>query len=260
MPHQAPPLRPKPSRHAPLARKKGLPLHIQAEARLRALIAEERFSSGSTFLTDEVTLSKKWGISRNTLRQAIGRLVNEGRLRRVAGQGTRVLPAPVRSDIGAWTSFSREMRDKGIVVRNFGTSFEKQVPAADIGADLRLPAGESAWRLTRLRGWEDKPAILAESWLSPHLPLTGTENFDREPLYDMLQQVAHVVPARSQEEIRALPAPAEIAQALDIEEGSPILLRRRLILDAAGLPLEVNLNWCVSDRYALTLEVKATKG
>ncbi len=249
---------PKP-RSMALSRKKGLPLHIQAEARLRALIAQERFTLGGEFLTDEVTLAQKWGISRNTLRQAINQLVVEGRLRRVAGQGTRVLPAPVRSDIGAWTSFTREMRDRGIVVKNFHTVLEKQIPAADIGADLALAEGGEAWRLTRLRGWEEKPAILAESWLSPRLPLTGTEDFDREPLYDVLQRVARVAPARSVEEIRALPAPAEVAATLGLKAGDPVLLRRRLILDTADRPLEVNLNWCRSDRYALTLESKAMK-
>lgn len=244
-------------RRAPLARKPGSPLHLQAETRLRALIAEERFTSGGELLTDEVTLSKKWGISRNTLRHAIARLVTEGRLRRVAGFGTRVLPAPVRSDVSAWVSFSREMRDRGIVVKTFAADLKKEVPPPDIAADLGLQAGESAWRLRRVRGWNEQPAIFAESWLHPRVPLSGNEDFQREPLYELLQQVGQVAPAQSQEEIHAVSAPVDIAQALEISEGTPLLLRRRRILDAQGTPLELNLNWCRNDRYTLTLTLRA---
>lgn len=240
-----------------LVRRKGLPLHVQAEARLRALMAEERFASGRQYLPDEVTLAEKWRISRNTLRQAIARLVQEGRLSRVAGRGTRVLPAPMRSEASAWTSFTREMRERGVVVRNFDTRIDRMPAPDDVAADLRLKAGEEAWRLCRLRGWEDQPAILAESWLPPRLGLTGGEDFSRQPLYDVLQRVAHACPARSAEEIRAIAAPAEVATRLRLAPGAPILLRRRVIVDTEGNPLEVNFNWCRSDRYALMLELKA---
>jgi GntR family transcriptional regulator len=232
-------------------------LHLQAEARLRALIAQEPFASGKEKLTDEVTLAKKWGISRNTLRQAITRLVGEGRLRRVAGQGTRVLPAPVRSEAGAWTSFTREMRDRGIVVKNIDTRLEKLPAPADVAKDLNLAPGSEAWRLRRVREWGEGPAIIAESWLPPHPGLPTAEEFHRYPFYEVIQQVTHAVPARSIEEIRAVAAPKDVAESLGLEPGAPVLFRRRVIRDTEGVPLEVNLNWYRGDRYAMTLELKA---
>lgn len=238
-----------------LKTRRGIPLHVQAEGRLRELIAEPRFTTGGELLTDEVSLSQQWGISRNTLRQAIARLVNEGRLRRVPGQGTRVLTAPVSGSAGAWVSFTREMRERGIVVKNFSARLEKRVPSAEIAADLGLAPGEEACLLSRVRGWEEEPAILAESWLNAEIADADEARFRREPLFELLEQLTGVTPARSVEKVSAEAAPAAVATALKIATGTPVLLRRRVTLDKNGKPLEVNLNWCRGDRYTLSLEL-----
>ena len=65
------------------------PLHIQAEEVLRKLIEEEEYKNGK-LLPNEVELSEQLNISRNTLRQAINKLVFEGLLIRKKGYGTKV--------------------------------------------------------------------------------------------------------------------------------------------------------------------------
>src|SRR5512133_3257480 len=104
-----------------------LPLHAQAEALLRDMLALPEYRGGA-LLPDEVSLATRLGISRNTLRAAIGRLVAEGRLERKAGLGTRVCEPPVHSGIGAWHSFTREMEAKGVRVETYSTDVS-QVPS-----------------------------------------------------------------------------------------------------------------------------------
>lgn len=53
------------------------PLHLQAEELLRGLISQEEYRKGK-LLPNEVELSREMNISRNTLRQAINKLVFEG--------------------------------------------------------------------------------------------------------------------------------------------------------------------------------------
>ena len=62
------------------------PLHVQAEEILRKLIESEEYKNGK-FLPNEVDLSERLNISRNTLRQAINKLVFEGLLIRKKGVG-----------------------------------------------------------------------------------------------------------------------------------------------------------------------------
>ena len=52
------------------------PLHGQAEEILRKLIESEEYKNGK-FLPNEVDLSERLNISRNTLRQAINKLVQK---------------------------------------------------------------------------------------------------------------------------------------------------------------------------------------
>ena len=66
------------------------PLHVQAEELLRNLIDSEEYKSGK-YLPNEVELSQRLNISRNTLRQAINKLVFEGLLIRKKGVGTKVV-------------------------------------------------------------------------------------------------------------------------------------------------------------------------
>ena len=94
------------------------PLHQQAEDLLRQMIQQEEYRKGK-LLPNEVELSKELNISRNTLRQAINRLVFEGLLIRKKGYGTTVAPQNVMSNARNWMSFSQEMHAQGMVVQNF---------------------------------------------------------------------------------------------------------------------------------------------
>ena len=84
------------------------PLHQQAEELLRTMIQQEEYKKGK-LMPNEVELSKELNISRNTLRQAINRLVFEGLLIRKKGYGTTVAPQNVMSNARNWMSFSQEM-------------------------------------------------------------------------------------------------------------------------------------------------------
>lgn len=105
------------------------PLHQQAEDLLRRMIQQEEYRKGK-LLPNEVELSKELNISRNTLRQAINRLVFEGLLIRKKGYGTTVAPQNVMSNARNWMSFSQEMHAQGMVVQNFELHISRKTPPA----------------------------------------------------------------------------------------------------------------------------------
>ena len=94
------------------------PLHIQAEEVLRKLIESEEYKNGK-LLPNEVLLSEQLNISRNTLRQAINKLVFEGLLVRKKGHGTKVVRKGIIGGVKNWLSFSQEMKMLGIEIKNF---------------------------------------------------------------------------------------------------------------------------------------------
>ena len=110
--------------------KSSIPLHVQVEGLIREMITISEYKNGK-LLPNEEDLSRKLGISRNTLRQVTNRLVFEGLLLRKKGYGT-VVSNPVDSKAKNWMSFTQEMKSKGIEIKNYSTELSWVVPPDDI--------------------------------------------------------------------------------------------------------------------------------
>jgi GntR family transcriptional regulator len=229
-------------------------LHAQAEQVLRELIQRPEFRAGG-LLPDEVSLSRSLGISRNTLRAAIGRLVTEGHLERRAGVGTRVVEPRVNSGVGAWQSFTREMAAKGVEVETLSVKVS-MLPVPEEGARaLQLVAGIKVLCLDRVRGWDGRPEVHFRSYLHPRLGLTPASNFQL-PLYELIQQEGSVVADQSQEELKAVNADRRLARLLKIPVGTALLRRTRTVLDTGRRPMEYAVVHYRCERFTLTLNLR----
>jgi len=243
------------SRPAPrLDHRSSLPLHAQAELFLRELISRPEYRDGG-LLPDEVSLSKSMGISRNTLRHAIAKLVAEGRIERRPGIGTRVVEPRVESGIGAWQSFTREMSAKGIQVETYSTRV-KLVPAtAEVAKALRLEVDTPVLCIDRVRGWDKRPEVHFQSFLHPRLGLSEESDFFR-PLYELIHSETGTIADESHEEISAIAAPKWLAKALGIKAHTPVLRRARTVLDPGRHPIEFALVHYLCERFQLTLSLR----
>jgi GntR family transcriptional regulator len=235
-------------------RQGGLPLHIKVEEALRALMAAPEYAQGG-LLPDELTLAKRLGVSRGTVRTATLRLVAEGSLERKAGVGTRVVQRSTEVAIGAWRSFSREMARKGIDVRNFRLQLREVPATSSVAAALRIPSGTAVQRLDRVRGWGELPVLRSRSWFHPRVRFAAGEKFSR-PLYDLVTEVSGLNADRASEAFGAEAATAPLAKDLHVRETSPLLARRLTVFDTFGRPLEFAEVHYVSERFTLTIDLK----
>lgn len=238
-----------------LDHKSNIPLHVQAEALLRRLVSSDEYKNGK-LLPKEVELAGELNISRNTLRQAINRLVYEGVLIRKRGYGTIVAPQVMQSNARNWMSFSQEMKAQGYEVGNYELHISwKQPPSKqvceffDIGKESRILCME------RLRGKIDTPFVYFISYFNPCIGLTGNENFNT-PLYELLEKDFQIVVQTSREEISAQGATAFIASKLGIGEGAPILVRKRRVYDLHDRPVEYNTGYYLADSFTYAIEFK----
>ncbi|MCA9261072.1 MAG: GntR family transcriptional regulator [Planctomycetales bacterium] len=234
--------------------KSRLPLHVQVEQMLRELISEAKYQQGE-LLPDEMTLAAQLGISRGTVRSAIGRLVSEGLLQRRPGVGTRAIQQPAESALVAWRSLTREMAAKGILVETYHLDCQKRPASKAAAAALMIQPGTLLFRLDRLRGWEGAPVLHSRSWFHPRLKLSGNEDF-RQPLYEVLEKVTGVVADGAREELLAVEAKSRMSKLLDVKPGSPLLLRRHVVHDAGKRPFEFAEVHYVSARYSLTIDLQ----
>ena len=235
-----------------LDHKSHIPLHFQIEEQLREVIKNEKFQNGKK-LPNEMDLSKQLGISRNTLRQSINKLVSEGLIIRKKGVGTFAKKNGVTSKAANWLSFSQEMKAMGLKAKDYELQVswvfpdEKLCHYFDISKDTKLI------RLERLRGSDKYPFVLFVSYFNPRIGLTGNEDFSR-PLYEILENDYNSIAKLSKEEINATAAPQEIADKLHIKKGYPLLKRKRFVYDPGNRPLEWNVGYYKADSFTYSLE------
>uniref|UniRef100_A0AB33IZ73 GntR family transcriptional regulator n=3 Tax=unclassified Prevotella TaxID=2638335 RepID=A0AB33IZ73_9BACT len=232
------------------------PLHEQAEAILRQLISKDEYQRGK-FIPNEVELSEQLNISRNTLRQAINKLVFEGLLIRKRGIGTKVVQKGLVSRVQNWLSFSQEMKRLGIEIRNYELHVSFMNPREmEIRNFFNLPNDDNATNclvLERVRGNKEFPFVYFKSYFNPEIPFTVEENFAK-PLYEILEKDYNVIVKTSKEEIRAALAGSFIAKALRIDDKDPILIRKRFVYDQDGKPIEFNIGYYRADSFTYTIE------
>ena len=240
------------SRKYSIDHKSPVPLHAQAEALLRGMIEEPEFREGG-FLPNEVDLAKRLGISRNTIRQALNKLVYEGLLVRKKGVGTTVADRSVNSKVTNWLSFTDEMKAKGLDPVTFEINVSWELPEHDVLHTFGIHDEKKILKVERLRGLKDNPFVYFYSYFHPRVGLTGKEDFSRQ-LYELLEQEYSTIAKLSKEEIRACEADAKLARVLGMKQGAPVLVRKRVVYDPGNRPIEYNMGFYKADSFVYSIE------
>lgn len=231
-----------------------IPLHVQVENLLRKLIDSPAYQGGK-LLPKEVELSKRLGISRNTIRQATNKLEHENLLVRKKGVGTRAIKKTVSTRLNNWLSFSDEMHSKGMEFINYDIKVNWMKADEEIATALQIETGKRVLKMTRLRGLDKGPFVYFVSYFHPRVGLSGEEDFSRH-LYEILEQDYATVPSISKEKISAIAAPIEIAKKLNIKKGEPVLFRKRLVCDPGDRPIEYNLGYYRADSFTYEIDIQ----
>lgn len=231
-----------------------IPLYLQVENLLRRLIQDPQYQNGK-FLPKEVELSKVLGISRNTIRQATNKLEHEKLLIRKKGVGTRVVRNTVSTKLSSWLSFSEEMKNQGVEFINHDIKISWVKAMDDVADLLQVEEGREVLKLERLRGVSKGPFVYFISYFHPRVGLTGDEDFEK-PLYDILENEYSTIVAVSKEKINAIAADKTVAKKLDMEKGSPVLYRKRLVCDPGNRPIEYNIGYYRGDSFTYEIDIK----
>ncbi|CAN5659313.1 GntR family transcriptional regulator [soil metagenome] len=233
--------------------KSPLPLHVQVETILRNLIELPEYQNGK-MLPNEVHMANKFGISRNTVRQATNKLVYEQLLVRKKGVGTRVAKNNIVTKLNKWTSFTHEMDEKGVVFKNYSVKASSVLPDKEIQQLFNIADGVKVIKLERLRGLENGPIVYFISYFNPLTGLKENEDFST-PLYEKLEKEHHITVAVSKEGISAILANKKLAEKLKISIGDPILFRKRVVCDPGDRPIEYNIGYYRADSFTYTIDI-----
>jgi GntR family transcriptional regulator len=202
-------------------------------------------------IPSERTLCAELGVSRPTLRSAVGELVATGQLVREHGRGMFVAPAKITQELtsddtafvvprasGAWSSRILER-----------TTFQA---GARIGRKLRVsPAAELIY-IARLRLVDGAPIAIEHLHIPAELaPSLTPEELESGELYDHLREHHQLFVHEATQSIEPTVVNEAEAAVLDVPVLSPALLIERLTLDTSGRPVEYVHSLYRGDRYRI---------
>ncbi len=199
-----------------------------------ANILRERISRGELEarqpIPSERQLEKDYSVSRTTIRQAIDLLVRQGYLYREHGRGTFVSPHKLQKGISELTSFTEDMRRRGIVPGQKILEIGQVVPPEDVR--VRLELAENCGRVLkveRLRLGDGVPMGLQTSYyvLPEGQTISKQELEESGSIYLILQEKFHLIPTEADETLEVALATPREAPLLQIALGSPLLLSER---------------------------------
>jgi GntR family transcriptional regulator len=224
----------------------------EARDRLRELIAAREPGDP---MPSERSLCADLGVSRPTVRAAIGDLARDGLLVRQHGRGTFTSPRKISQEIpaasgqpvppaeGDWTS--------DVLV------FRIEPAGARLGRRLRVSPGDDLVYVLRRRIVDDEPMALEEIRLPAALvPGITPEDFAAGSLYRHLRERYRIDPSDAVQTIEPTVADADEARLLGVPIHSPALLFERTTRDGGDRVIEFTRSIYRGDRYRITTHLR----
>lgn len=197
-------------------------------------------------LPTEPELAKQLRVSRSTLREAMRSFETQGLLIRKQGSGTYRADSSNVFETGLEVLESLETLAArfGLDV-SMGELLVEQIPADEnLAMTLNTEKGSQLVNVSRVITVKNQPA----AFLRDILPLDVIASKDLEEgftgsVLDLLIQRADPMPEQSRTEIKVIPAPREVARALDIQRGEALLMFEADLVDKTGRVIDHSFSW-----------------
>jgi GntR family transcriptional regulator len=234
-------------------------LHAQLATAVRTRIREGQLPAGSP-LPGEKELAAALGVSRHTVRHALGALVNEGWLHRQRGARTVVASnrggeTVIERQLGRFYAFAWEVEARGAHHRSRVLSREVLPADARLSQLLMVDLGTQVERIERLRSANDEALTLESSILPAALSTTfGDTDLEQQSIYDLLEQRHKISVVRAHESLRPVVLDRRAARLLDVPPVSPAFLVERTSWSEDG-PVEWQQSLIRGDRYLYSVDL-----
>lgn len=232
-----------------------IPKYWQVKEILLERMADGTLTPGS-LVPPEPELCHEFGVSRITIRRAIGDLVNEGKLRTVQGKGTYVAsPKLPERFIQKAFGIYEDMERRGLTMTTVVLRQEVIPASVEVAARLEIPVGTPVYVIDRLRLIQEEKLLLSTSYIPEALCLgLIDEDLRSGSLYHLLREKYGLTIARGTRSLEAVGAGQWEARQLDLALGSPLLLLYNVAYLPEGRPFEYSRVLHRGDRARIEIE------
>lgn len=232
----------------------------EAKAKQVYLVLRDRILSGAIALgaklPTEHELAAVHGVSRVTVRRALGELARERLIERRRSVGTRVIYRPVLAPMIADISgMLASLADMGRRTTVKLLSFDYVAAEGGVAQSLGVGPDQMLQRSVRVRSVDGEPFSYLTTLVPESISLTYTrQDLASRPLLDLLER-AGVKVEHARQRISAALATQDVATALDVRTGTPLIELTRVVYDRSGRGVEHLYALYRPDRYAFETDL-----
>ena len=231
-----------------------LPRYRSIAAELARRIATHELAPGS-LLPSESELASEFDVTRMTVRQALAGLAAQGIIERRHGRGTLVVPIKLQRETRRPVGLGEELAARGLKPGSHVLDFTEVRPTPQDRAVLWVGPRGTVFRLRRLR-YADGILIGVQETLIPakHAGGLGADSFEDDSLMRVLRERHGLIASYADLEIEAVAADTDVAAALDVDPGTPLLRCTSVTYLEGGRPLERTIGWFLGSRYSYHID------
>ncbi len=226
---------------------------------LRDQISDGRLRDGEA-LPGEQKLAEVYSVSRVTVRRALDGLSAAGLIEKRVGSGTTVRSKSL-ADKRAAMNFNTLIPQLVEMVQSTTArllSFSYSQPPDYVAQAMGFDAEEKVQIATRVRSVADVPFSHLTTYVPTHIARNYSENdLATTPLFKLLERSGVQIDAAHQSVSASLAGP-EVAEALDVAEGSALLSLKRIMRDVDGNGVEFLSGLYRPDMFSLEMPLIRT--
>ncbi|MBF6089837.1 GntR family transcriptional regulator [Nocardia cyriacigeorgica] len=223
------------------------------DARRVADILRQQIHTGAfaETLPGEQALAAEHQASRNTVREALALLQDEGLIARAPRVGTKVTARKFDHGLDTLLGLQETFEGHGVVRNEVRAATRISAPPA-VARRLALEPGTRVVYIERLRYLGDLPLSLDLTYLAPGVGAAVLEHdLERTDIFVLLEQISGQSLGSADLAVEALCADPHTAATLDIPAGAALLMLERLTRLDDGTPVDLEYVRLRGDRITL---------
>ncbi|WP_326543685.1 GntR family transcriptional regulator [Pseudorhodoferax sp.] len=234
-------------------------LYKQVVEALRRDLLEGVYPVG-TQLPSEEELTQRFGMSRNTIREALRELRNNGLVTSRRGSGTTVAKPGSTASYIHDTGMLGDLYQYSRMRWDYAVQLER--PDAALAARLETETDEEWLRIEGCRypDGADKPAFWTQAYLRRDYAGVTRLLARGIPMYQLIEDMYGDRVTEVDQQIHGMAAPERVAERLGLAPGAAVIEIGRTYRIASGRIVELSSNIYPFDQFSLAIKLRRSPG
>ena len=237
----------------------GKAIYQQIADDIEGQIVSGELQSGDR-IQSEREMSQELGVNRLTVRRAFNVLVERGLIDRRHAGGTFVTTPRIERKAGELFPFTLGIQNLGMTPGVEKVSFEIVPADSSLASVLMLQMSVPVYHIYRVRFVNDEPVMLEQFFVSAEM-FPNFDDHDHGKLsgYAIMDTAYGIRVVRAEQSLEPVIATTFEAELLNIKQGEPLMLERRLSFDEHGRAVEYGKDLYRADKFKfVTSDAKMT--